>query len=86
LRDILATHLEGGFLVFQAAFRHMRAVGYNRILFIDSNAAIFGMPWATAFAAKGGLRSYEGPGTRGRRTAFFVTLYFQVLLQVWRLD
>jgi NAD(P)-dependent dehydrogenase (short-subunit alcohol dehydrogenase family) len=56
LRDIVATHLEGGFLVTQAAYRHMRAAGYGRILFTASNSATFGMPWATAYAAaKGGL-------------------------------
>jgi NAD(P)-dependent dehydrogenase (short-subunit alcohol dehydrogenase family) len=56
LRDIVATHLEGGFLVTQAAYRPMREAGYGRILFTASNAATFGMPWATAYAAaKGGL-------------------------------
>jgi NAD(P)-dependent dehydrogenase (short-subunit alcohol dehydrogenase family) len=56
LRDIIATHLEGGFLVAQAAYRHMRQAKYGRILFTSSNSAAFGMPWATAYAAaKGGL-------------------------------
>jgi NAD(P)-dependent dehydrogenase (short-subunit alcohol dehydrogenase family) len=56
LRDIVSTHLEGGFLVTQAAYRHMREAGYGRILFTASNSATFGMPWATAYAAaKGGL-------------------------------
>ena len=56
LRDIVATHLEGGFLITQAAYRHMREARYGRILFTASNAATFGMPWATAYAAaKGGL-------------------------------
>jgi len=56
LRDIIATHLEGGFLVSQAAYAHMCAAKYGRILFTSSNSAVFGMPWATAYAAaKGGL-------------------------------
>jgi NAD(P)-dependent dehydrogenase (short-subunit alcohol dehydrogenase family) len=56
LREIVATHLEGGFLVTQSAYRHMRKAGYGRILFTASNSATFGMPWATAYAAaKGGL-------------------------------
>lgn len=56
LRDIIATHLEGGFLVSQAAYRHMCQAGYGRILFTSSNSAAFGMPLATAYAAaKGGL-------------------------------
>jgi NAD(P)-dependent dehydrogenase (short-subunit alcohol dehydrogenase family) len=54
LRDIIATHLEGGFLVTQAAYRHMRKAGYGRILFTASNSATFGMPWATAYAAAKG--------------------------------
>jgi NAD(P)-dependent dehydrogenase (short-subunit alcohol dehydrogenase family) len=56
LRDILATHLEGGFHASQAAYRHMCKAKYGRILFTSSNSAAFGMPWATAYAAaKGGL-------------------------------
>jgi NAD(P)-dependent dehydrogenase (short-subunit alcohol dehydrogenase family) len=56
LRDILATHLEGGYLAAQAAFPYMREAGYGRVLFTSSSAAAFGMPWASAYAAaKGGL-------------------------------
>jgi len=56
LDAILRTHVTGSFLVTQAAYAHMRAAGYGRILFVSSSGAAFGMPTATGYAsAKGGL-------------------------------
>ncbi|MBV9936049.1 MAG: SDR family NAD(P)-dependent oxidoreductase [Actinobacteria bacterium] len=53
---LLDVHLRGAFFVITAAWAHMRAQSYGRIVNIVSNAGLFGLPGAGAYsAAKGGL-------------------------------
>jgi NAD(P)-dependent dehydrogenase (short-subunit alcohol dehydrogenase family) len=55
-RRMLATHLDGGFFVSQAAFRVMKEQGYGRFVFIASSAGAFGQHLEAHYAAaKSGL-------------------------------
>ena len=49
--DVIRTHLSGAFYVTQPAYRHMKDVGYGRILFTSSSAGLFGLPWQANYAA-----------------------------------
>jgi 2-deoxy-D-gluconate 3-dehydrogenase len=53
---VMNTNLTSAFLCSQAAYPHMRSAGGGKIINIGSMMSIFGMPFATAYAAsKGGL-------------------------------
>lgn len=55
-RLVLDTNLTGPFLMARAAYPHFRAAGGGKVINIASINAIFGSPYATAYAAsKGGL-------------------------------
>jgi NAD(P)-dependent dehydrogenase (short-subunit alcohol dehydrogenase family) len=55
-RRMLNVHLDGGFLLGQAAFRVMKSQGYGRMVFIASSAGMFGQPFEAHYsAAKAGL-------------------------------
>ena len=49
--NVIRTHLSGAFYVTQPAYRHMKDVGYGRILFTSSSAGLFGLPWQANYAA-----------------------------------
>ena len=50
------TNLTSAFLCSNAAYPHMRRAGGGKIINIGSMMSIFGMPFATAYAAsKGGI-------------------------------
>ena len=54
--DVLATHLTGSFKVTRAAWPHMRAQGYGRLVYTCSSTAMFGIAlMANYAAAKGGI-------------------------------
>ncbi|AEG50947.1 3-hydroxyacyl-CoA dehydrogenase [Sphingobium chlorophenolicum L-1] len=42
-RSVMSVHVDGGFLVARAAWPHMAAQGYGRIVFITSQAALSGI-------------------------------------------
>lgn len=50
-RRMLQVHLEGAFNVSQPAYRHMKANGYGRFVFIASSAGLFGQPNSAHYAA-----------------------------------
>lgn len=53
---VMNTNLTGTFLCSQAAYPHMVRIGGGKIINIGSMMSIFGMPFATAYAAsKGGV-------------------------------
>lgn len=55
-RSVLSVHLDGGFLVSRAAWPHMVAQKYGRIVFITSQAALAGLENNANYgAAKSGL-------------------------------
>ena len=55
-RDIQSVHLDGGYAVTRAAWPHMRAASYGRVLFTSSAAGIYGnFGQANYAAAKMGL-------------------------------
>ncbi len=55
-RSVVAVHLDGGFLVSRAAWPHMVAQKYGRIVFITSQAALAGLESNANYgAAKTGL-------------------------------
>jgi NAD(P)-dependent dehydrogenase (short-subunit alcohol dehydrogenase family) len=55
-RRVLATNLDGVFLVTRAVYRHMRERGYGRIVNISTAAFHIGYPGLTAYlASKGGI-------------------------------
>lgn len=53
---VIATHLTGSFKVTRAAWPHMKAQGYGRIVFTGSSAGMLGTPMVGAYApAKAGI-------------------------------
>ena len=53
---VIATHLTGSFKVTRAAWPHMRAQGYGRLVFTTSSTATFGVAMMGNYAAaKGGI-------------------------------
>jgi len=50
-RRMLQVHLDGAFNVSQPAYRHMKANGYGRFVFIASSAGLFGQPNSAHYAA-----------------------------------
>jgi 2-dehydro-3-deoxy-D-gluconate 5-dehydrogenase len=53
---VMNTNLTSAFLCSQAAYPHMLCAGGGKIINIGSMMSIFGMPFATAYAAsKGGI-------------------------------
>ena len=53
---VMDTNLTSAFLCSNAAYSHMRRAGGGKIINIGSMMSIFGMPFATAYAAsKGGI-------------------------------
>jgi NAD(P)-dependent dehydrogenase (short-subunit alcohol dehydrogenase family) len=56
LASLLAVHLAGSFSVTRAAWPHMRAQGYGRVVFTTSSAGLFGNKMQCAYgAAKAGI-------------------------------
>ena len=54
--DVIATHLTGSFKVTRAAWPHMKAQGYGRLVYTCSSTAMFGINrMANYAAAKGGI-------------------------------
>ncbi|MFZ0665935.1 MAG: SDR family NAD(P)-dependent oxidoreductase [Acidimicrobiales bacterium] len=51
LRDQLAIHLEGAYLISQRAFPHMAANGYGRFVFTSSASGVFGRQMGVAYAS-----------------------------------
>jgi NAD(P)-dependent dehydrogenase (short-subunit alcohol dehydrogenase family) len=67
--DVIATHLTGSFKVTRAAWPHMQAQGYGRVVMTCSSTAMFGIAMMANYAAaKGGIMglvhalSHEGEG------------------------
>lgn len=53
---VIATHLTGSFKLTRAAWPHMQAQGYGRLVFTSSSAAMFGFSMMGNYAAaKGGV-------------------------------
>ncbi|MDG2002162.1 MAG: SDR family NAD(P)-dependent oxidoreductase [Novosphingobium sp.] len=53
---VVGTHLTGSFKMTRAAWPHMKAQGYGRIVYTCSSAGMFGMPWVGGYgAAKAGV-------------------------------
>lgn len=53
---VVATHLTGSFRLTRAAWPHMKAQGYGRIVYTASSAGLFGNPFVGAYgAAKAGI-------------------------------
>lgn len=53
---LISTHLTGSFKVMRAAWPHMKAQGYGRIVFTSSSAGLFGTPMVGGYgAAKAGV-------------------------------
>ena len=53
---VIGTHLTGSFKVTRAAWPHMKAGGYGRVVFTCSSAGMFGTPMVGAYApAKAGI-------------------------------
>jgi NAD(P)-dependent dehydrogenase (short-subunit alcohol dehydrogenase family) len=53
---VIATHLTGAFKMTRAAWPHMAAAGYGRLVFTASSAGLFGTPMNGAYgAAKAGI-------------------------------
>jgi NAD(P)-dependent dehydrogenase (short-subunit alcohol dehydrogenase family) len=48
---MLRVHLDGAFNLSQPAYRHMKANGYGRFVFIASSAGLFGQPNSAHYAA-----------------------------------
>jgi NAD(P)-dependent dehydrogenase (short-subunit alcohol dehydrogenase family) len=56
LSEMLTTHIAGAFWTAQAGFRRLREGGGGRIVFVSSNAGVFGSTDQAAYcAAKGGV-------------------------------
>ncbi len=61
LDALLAVHLKGSFNLAKAAWPHMQAQGYGRIVLTTSSAGMLGMPKLSAYgAAKGGIAGLMG--------------------------
>ncbi len=67
--DVIATHLTGSFKVTRAAWPHMKAQGYGRLVYTCSSTAMFGISMMGNYAAaKGGIMglvhaaAHEGEG------------------------
>lgn len=53
---VVAVHLSGGFKMTRAAWPHMKAQNYGRIVYTASSAGLFGNPFVGAYgAAKAGI-------------------------------
>ena len=48
---MLRVHLDGAFHLSQPAYRHMKAQGHGRFVFISSSAGMFGQPHSAHYAA-----------------------------------
>ena len=48
---MLRVHLDGAFNLSQPAYRHMKARGYGRFVFVASSAGLFGQPNSAHYAA-----------------------------------
>ncbi len=61
LDSLLAVHLKGSFNLAKAAWPHMLAQRYGRIVLTTSSAGMFGMPGLSAYGAvKGGITGLMG--------------------------